>query len=133
VTRLDASSDDPLAFNVWLEVETRRSPVWTTGLSLECLACGAKIGEWGGRSVKMETFDAWATAAWDWAKRGQGLFACPECGHVLPVTEWKQGDGPWGFGNLAFWFWNYGLLKNDFVREFAHRLGHRIVVPYDKF
>lgn len=132
VARYDVSPDEPLVFNVHLDVVTRRSVVWTTGMSLECLACGAEIGDWDGQCVRKHVFDSWVDAAADWEKGAEGLFGCPDCGHVLPVTQWKQGDWPWGFGNLAFWFWNYGLLKDGFVQEFARRLGHRIVVPRGK-
>jgi hypothetical protein len=133
VARNDVSPNDPLVFNVWVNVITHRSLVWNTAVSLECLACGAKTGDWDGRCVMKEVFDTWVHSAADWGDGGEGLFSCPDCGHVLPVTEWKQGDCQWGFGNLAFWFWNYGLLKDEFVEEFGRRLGHRIVVPRGKF
>jgi len=41
-------------------------------------------------------------------------------------------DPPWGFGYLAFEFWNWGGLRLDFIRQIARLLGHAISVPYYK-
>lgn len=106
-------------FPCGLDVEVGRG-VYTAGEngldSLLCPACKRRV----------EPNDAeWSSAAEEWYEmKGPGLLACPLCGRSSPLTEWKF-EPDWGFGNLAFKFSEW-LLKEQFVKEIAHMLGHRV-------
>ena len=87
------------------------------GLStLSCPSCG--------RPSDPDEID-WTSALGEWYDRaGPGLLACPSCGRSTAVVDWGF-DPPWGFGHLAFTFSQWPL-KEEFVREVAERLGHRV-------
>jgi hypothetical protein len=70
-----------------------------------------------------QPFDA---AIRQWFEGGDGLLACPGCAAPVGLNDWHW-EPVWGFGHLAFHFWNWPTLRPEFVAEFARRLGHRVV------
>lgn len=68
----------------------------------------------------------------DWEQTGSGSAPCPACGALVPVTEWEF-DSSYALGALAFDFWNWPQLTEEFHAEFARRLGHRTVTQPGKF
>jgi hypothetical protein len=76
--------------------------------------------------------DEWRAAVQAWlAGDNDSLLACPECGAAAPVTAWDYGAG-YGFGNLAFRFWNWPPLSGAFLEEVRRELGHPISVVRGK-
>ncbi|MEU0392098.1 hypothetical protein ABZ208_04810 [Streptomyces sp. NPDC006208] len=67
-----------------------------------------------------------------WMETGRGSVDCPACRASVPVTEWRFG---WGFelGALAFDFWGWPPLTDEFVAEFGRQLGHRVEQHGGKF
>ncbi|WP_405181472.1 hypothetical protein OG225_10325 [Nocardia sp. NBC_01377] len=68
----------------------------------------------------------------DWKRTGTGSATCPSCATPSPITTWRWADG-FALGALAFDFWGWPPLTEDFVTEFATRLGHRIEHHTGKF
>ena len=114
-----------------LEVVTERHVQWTTELEVWCPHCQYAMVHWNPPTPK-EQEDAWMVAVDEWYKGGAGLLRCPHCRQPTPIAEYQQGDFPWGFGNLAFVFWNWTPLKPAFIQEVAILLGHRVVLSADK-
>lgn len=67
-----------------------------------------------------------------WKETGHGSVPCPACGASVPVTEWQYESG-FELGALAFDFWGWPPLKDEFVAEFGRQLGHRTEVHGGKF
>ena len=75
----------------------------------------------------------WSTAAQDWmAGDNDASLSCSGCGASSPVTGWIYKAG-YGFGNLAFRFWNWPPFTPAFLDEVRRELGHRIVLVGGKF
>lgn len=53
-----------------------------------------------------------------------GPVPCTHCGQSSPIWQWAHPDG--GFVMLAFEFWNWWPLSDEFIAEASRRLGHRI-------
>jgi hypothetical protein len=76
--------------------------------------------------------DEWRAAAQSWmAGDDDSPLACPGCGAAAPVARWDYGSG-YGFGNLAFRFWNWPPLRREFLEELRRELGHPIAVVRGK-
>ncbi|MCX4094726.1 hypothetical protein [Nocardia sp. alder85J] len=67
-----------------------------------------------------------------WKDTGAGSAICPSCTTSSPITAWHWADD-FALGCLAFDFWGWPPLTEDFIAEFAGRLGHRIGHHTGKF
>ncbi|MET9210679.1 MULTISPECIES: hypothetical protein [unclassified Nocardia] len=67
-----------------------------------------------------------------WRDTGSGAATCASCGTASPVTEWEWADD-FALGALAFDFWGWPPLSDEFVAELGARLGHRIGHHTGKF
>ncbi|WP_067861160.1 hypothetical protein [Nocardia shimofusensis] len=67
-----------------------------------------------------------------WQNTGAGAATCAACATTSPITSWQWADD-FALGALAFDFWGWPPLTDDFVTEFGARLGHRIVHHTGKF
>ena len=56
---------------------------------------------------------------------------CPACGAGAPVAAWRY-DARYGFGHLAFRFWNWPPLRADFLEELRRELGHSVALVAGK-
>jgi len=119
--------------NVALRLKVGREVHYAIGSDVWCPKCGAPFSwfehERGPGSE--ETHDAWLSAVTNWYEGGEGVLICPGCSRRMTVKDLAY-DPPWGFGYLAFEFWNWGGLRLDFIRQIARLLGHAISVPYYK-
>jgi hypothetical protein len=88
-----------------------------------CPSCGRALddqdGEWQA-----------AVQAWIGGDDDSGLL-CGACGRTSPVAFWATDPG-FGFGNLAFRFWNWPPLSPSFLEEIGRELGHPIVLVKGK-
>ena len=114
-----------------LEVTVGRNVQWTAEIIFRCPTCHRPMVDDDTPSAGLKG-SVWEAALDDWEAGGAGMLMCNQCGSSSPISEYEQGDHPWGFGNLAFTFWNWTILKPDFLAEMSRRLGHRIVVGADK-
>ncbi|MFD6395873.1 hypothetical protein [Nocardia sp. NPDC060249] len=67
-----------------------------------------------------------------WKETGEGAVTCVSCAAASPITSWRWGDD-FALGALAFDFWGWPPLTDEFVAEFTTRLGHRIEHHTGKF
>ncbi|MFC8384036.1 hypothetical protein [Nocardia sp. NPDC057272] len=67
-----------------------------------------------------------------WKGTGEGAVTCVTCTTASPVTSWQWGDG-FVLGALAFDFWGWPPLTDEFVAEFTAELGHRTARHTGKF
>jgi hypothetical protein len=105
-----------------LQITVGRTVFWSIDTELTCRACGHRF----------EPGEDWSNAADAWYEGNDSVtYACPKCGGQERLTEWS-GDWPWGFGNLGLEFWNWTNLSEQFEREVAEKLGHRIVIVRGK-
>ena len=88
-----------------------------------CPACGTVLDD------PDETWKA-AVQAWTGGDDVAGLF-CGACGKESPVAAWVY-DSPYGFGKLAFRFWNWPPLSPAFLDEIRSELKHPIVLVKGK-
>ncbi|MGM1063756.1 hypothetical protein [Saccharothrix sp. Mg75] len=112
--------DDALAAHAWngLQVVAGRAVHYAKGTDqgVSCPHCGADVG----LEQLHDAFDEWL--------RGEpGTRPCPSCGRELDPNGWRWTPR-WGFGALAFTFWNWPPLRPGFVAELSARLGHRTVL-----
>jgi endogenous inhibitor of DNA gyrase (YacG/DUF329 family) len=71
---------------------------------------------------------AWQAATQEWiGGDDDAALRCPACGKESPVTAWRY-DTHYGYGNLAFRFWNWPPLKLTFLDDIRRELGHSIAV-----
>ncbi|MEU8897375.1 hypothetical protein [Nocardia sp. NPDC048505] len=95
-----------------------------------CPACAADTviidypaGQFEPDRERWAPFEAAITA---WQQTGAGAVACPACAVTSPVADWHWSSG-FTLGALAFEFWGWPPLTEEFQQELAARLGHRIV------
>ncbi|UGT42862.1 hypothetical protein LTV02_05525 [Nocardia yamanashiensis] len=67
-----------------------------------------------------------------WERTGGGAAICASCGVSSPVTDWQWADD-FALGALAFDFWGWPPLREEFIAELTARLRHRIVHHTGKF
>ncbi|MBC7299677.1 MAG: hypothetical protein H5T78_01855 [Nocardia sp.] len=67
-----------------------------------------------------------------WERTGAGEAHCPSCKAGSPITDWRWDDG-FGLGALAFDFWGWPPLTDEFIAEFTAQLGHRVEHHAGKF
>jgi hypothetical protein len=88
-----------------------------------CPACGKELddpdGDWQA-----------AVQLWLGGDDESGLL-CAACGQESPVAAWVY-DSRFGFGNLAFRFWNWPPLSAAFLEEMRRELRHPIVMVKGK-
>ncbi|HLY07808.1 MAG TPA: hypothetical protein VKW04_00760 [Planctomycetota bacterium] len=88
-----------------------------------CPACGAELqdpeGDW------QAAVQAWIGGDDD------AVLPCAACGKEAPVAAWNY-DSTYGFGNLAFRFWNWPPLSAAFLEEIRRELRHPIVLVKGK-
>jgi hypothetical protein len=86
-------------------------------VSIACPNCnmeGARDRDWG------DAISEWYT------RSGEGIVTCTSCGRATSITKWDF-QPVWGFAELGFEFWNWPPLKQSFIDELSHRLGHNIL------
>jgi hypothetical protein len=67
----------------------------------------------------------WSDAVGHWYEAEAGYFMrCTACDADSSIVDWQFLECPWGFGNLAFGFWNW-TIKDGLNTELAAVLGHR--------
>jgi hypothetical protein len=88
-----------------------------------CPACGKDLedpdGDWQA-----------AVQAWIGGDDDSALL-CPACGKESAVSRWTY-KSPYGFGNLAFRFWNWPPLSAAFLEDLRRELRHPIVLVKGK-
>ncbi|MGW6621103.1 hypothetical protein ACWF99_07720 [Nocardia sp. NPDC055002] len=67
-----------------------------------------------------------------WEQTGTGAVACTACGTTSAIIDW-QWPGGFALGALAFDFWGWPPLTDEFIAEFTARLGHRVEHHTGKF
>ncbi|WP_017875533.1 MULTISPECIES: hypothetical protein [unclassified Janthinobacterium] len=66
----------------------------------------------------------WSDAVGAWfSDEAECSMACPACHTSRSIVDWTF-DMPWGFGNLAFGFWNWPISE-QLVNELSVLTGHR--------
>ena len=66
----------------------------------------------------------WSDAVGAWfSAEADHTMACPACHASQSIVDWTF-DVPWGFGNLAFGFWNWPITDR-LVDEVSALTGHR--------
>jgi len=82
----------------------------------------------------LEDLDSdWTPAAQAWlAGDPEAALECPSCGAGTFVSSWVYDSG-YGFGNLAFRFWNWPPFTRAFLEEVQRELGHPIALVEGKF
>lgn len=84
-----------------------------------CPRCGALLDDPDGN---------WQAAVQDWiAGDDDAGLLCAACGKEPPVVSWRH-DPNYGFGNLAFRFWNWPPLSPAFLDELRRELKHPIML-----
>lgn len=107
-----------------LEIVTERR-VFHTGDNgidgIRCPACGVKHRPddlpWG------DVVEAWFSG-----NAGDHM-VCPDCNVSRSIVDWEF-DSPWGFGNLAFGFWNW-QISGRLANEIAAITGHRCRLVFE--
>ena len=107
-----------------LEVSVGRRVFHTGGNGIDgigCPACGAVHGA---------DDLPWSDAVEAWLREeGDDAMACGTCGARRGIAEWAF-EMPWGFGHLAFGFWNWPVGER--LRDEVARLtGHRCRLVYE--
>ncbi|MFE7721790.1 hypothetical protein ACFU44_22420 [Nocardia rhizosphaerihabitans] len=67
-----------------------------------------------------------------WKETGAGSATCLSCTVTSPIAEWNWADC-FALGSLAFDFWGWPPLTDEFITELGARLGHRIEHHTGKF
>ncbi len=67
-----------------------------------------------------------------WIESGEGSATCASCTTASPITTWRWADD-FALGTLAFDFWGWPPLTDEFVTEFTAELGHRTEHHTGKF
>ncbi|MFE3317457.1 hypothetical protein [Nocardia sp. NPDC059195] len=67
-----------------------------------------------------------------WKETGEGAATCATCTTTGPITSWQWADD-FALGALAFDFWGWPPLTDEFVTEFTAQLGHRTEHHMGKF
>lgn len=89
-----------------------------------CPACGSPL-------VDQED-ELWSEALQGWLSGDdEAYLACVVGQDGGPITTWDY-QGTFGFGNLAFRFWNWPPLKPSFLDELRKELGHPIAIVRGK-
>jgi hypothetical protein len=88
-----------------------------------CPSCGAALEDPEGN---------WRAAELAWiAGDDEAGLHCAACGKESPVAAWTY-DSRFGFGNLAFRFWNWPPLSPAFLEELRRELQHPVVLVKGK-
>jgi hypothetical protein len=104
---------------------TKHSVFYSAGIGDNMLVCTACEKRFGSKH-------SWSAALEDWhTGNGPGMLACEHCGAEAPITEW-QHDPPWAFGNVGVEFWNWPLLRENFLKALGEVIGHRFRLIYGK-
>ncbi|WP_410872092.1 hypothetical protein [Nocardia sp. A7] len=59
-----------------------------------------------------------------WIESGDGAVTCGSCATPSPIIAWQWCDG-FALGALAFDFWGWPPLTDEFLAAFTAELGHR--------
>ena len=107
-----------------LEIAIERA-VYHTGDNgidgLRCPVCGA---------INQADDLPWSAAVEAWfLSEGDQSLACPVCRANASILDWEF-DMPWGFGELAFGFWNWPM-SDALLEKMAAITGHRYRVVHE--
>lgn len=103
-----------------LDIITQRTVFDTCGNGLDELTCP---------SCKTNLVDSDWDFFLDWYEEKSNDITCPAC-NVAAEVHLFQFSPAWGFSNLGFTFWNWGYLKDDFIKQMQERLGCEVDVVY---
>jgi hypothetical protein len=70
-----------------------------------------------------------AVSAWH-AGQAADAMRCPACGAESGIVDWRFLDFEWGFGNLAFGFWNWSVSAR-LVKVVGEMLRHRVRLVHE--
>lgn len=87
-----------------------------------CPACGKRLED---------PDEEWGAAVQAWLAGDDASLSCPSCGGSTSVTAWTYDPG-FGFGSLAFRFWNWPPLRGAFLAEMGKELGHSVALVRGK-
>ncbi|MFC9438739.1 hypothetical protein [Nocardia sp. NPDC057030] len=103
--------------------------------SAGCPRCGARTviidypQQW---EADPEVWRPFRDAVAAWKRTGTGVVKCASCDTESPVTEW-QWPAEFALGALAFDFWGWPPLTDEFIADLAKQLGHNIDHQSGKF
>jgi len=86
---------------------------------IPCPRCGTEV-----------PIDDFWNAGSDWCEGKTQSLTCCHCGQASELPLWIHPDA--GFVTLAFEFWNWPPLSDDFIEVVRKKLGHRISVIVGK-
>ena len=74
-----------------------------------------------------------ANEDWDflseWGDNKSNNLTCPLCNVATDIHQYKFTP-EWGFSDLAFTFWNWSSLTDEFIDDFKRKLGGDINIVY---
>jgi hypothetical protein len=79
------------------------------------------------RAALEDPDEEWGASAQAWLAGDDASLACPSCGKAASVASWSYGSD-FGFGSLAFRFWNWPPLRPGFLGELGKELGHSVAL-----
>lgn len=101
-----------------LEITTQRRVFHTGDNGIDCIRCPDC-----GVSHNPDDLP-WNDAVGAWFEDDANhCMTCPYCGASRSIVEWEF-DRPWGFGNLAFGFWNWPITDRLII-EMSAITSHR--------
>ena len=91
----------------------------------QCPKCGAEY-------PTDDPDESWEAAVQGWlAGDDDSPLACARCQVGAPVAGWNY-HSEFGFGNLAFRFWNWPPFRESFLQEIRNELGHPVAIVRGK-
>jgi len=107
-----------------LEIAVGRAVYHTGGNGIDALRCPSCNASHDPDDVP------WTDAVGAWHEgEGEDHLACPACTARPSIVEWAF-EMPWGFGNLAFGFWNWPIDERLHT-DLSALTGHRYRVVYE--
>lgn len=73
----------------------------------------------------------WSDSISDWHDGGEGLFTCDQCHKTQSITEMIFSP-TWAFSSIGFTFWNWGMLKDSFIKDFERIAAHKCILVSGK-
>lgn len=115
--RVDGDGDFPSMHG--LDIVTERTVFHTGDNGIQALRCPRCAQDHDPADVPWsESVEAWFTA------EGSDTLRCPACDCESSIVDWQFLELNWGFGNLAFGFWNWPITEK-LAEEIGAVLKHR--------